>query len=69
MKKLYIIFIQLLCFHFLSNGQTTILHPVSGSVSLTLNPGTYLYYDNGGSGGNYANNINNSEILLNPRAG
>lgn len=69
MKNLYFYFILLFCFHFFAAGQTTILHPVSGSVSLTLNPGTYLYYDNGGSGGNYANNINNSEILLNPRAG
>lgn len=62
--KLVILFTTLFIFSSRLTGQTY-THPTSGnSVSHTVTcGGSYSYYDEGGAGGNYSNNINGDAIL------
>lgn len=50
-------------------AQTSFNHPLSGVQTITLGPGVYNYYDNGGPNGNYSNNIDASVIEFEPIQG
>jgi len=65
--KLILLFVFVVGF-FSNSFSQTYTHPNSGnSVSYTVNcGGSYNYYDQGGSGGNYSNGQSNAIITFNP---
>lgn len=67
-KHLLLVIFAILFIVGITNGQTY-FHPVSGDQVVTLGPGIYNYYDNGGPGGNYSDGIDGSSITFKPQQG